>query len=869
MNDYRSNSEQAMLEDTALYCPSCGKSLTHTSSDTDYVYYQCTACKRKSRVPNNADTFKKYRFSLNKAIEDFENTGAVSEALEYPEYTYDDAQYHLYKIAVKTENFKKKHPDAETYKTVIDSGIPTPLDTNGRLMRAKLEKMLKPFPLWAKLVIIFAGACVLAACVLVAVFMGKNVKDNETGISVELDYSDVSFADKWGVTLGASEITDSSSRYSAIATILSAECEKFKIFDLNLQNGEKEIQPLGTVTVSVPVPDGFEENNVCVYHISEKGELSLLDSHISKAKGNVIFEAEHFSIYIIAERPYKVSFVPDDGTEIADQRLLWGELVTAPEEYDRVGYTFLGWYNGDTKWEFSTQVVTEDVVLTARWKGDEFTVSYDPAGGTLEDGNTQTAVFGDNYTHPTPTLYGYKFLGWYDDGVLYESGEWDRLQGLSLTARWKQTLFSVNYVTNGGVGMASAKYDSEKGAFNLPTATYSTYPEYNRFLGWYDNPELIGDAVSIIPKGSTGDKTYYAKWDLCTVYNSINATPFAIGGGRIIVDWSNESDTDLLSHTGRVGVVDSRYNNIDIGNDTTEIIFIGKSTKTYTNLQMHICGFAKDQKLTVRLVNFKFTTNEYDAIAAYEDLGSSITLAVEGDCSIGTTYAGGSIINLIDNTLTISGSGALTVTAGNGAEGKSYGGAGSDGGTAIYANSVHVIMKGKLSVFGGAGGAGKKGYNADGGDLGETGGKGGKGGIGGNAITASSVIIDSGDVNLVGGAGGAGGNGGKGDEGAFLDYDGNGGAGGAGGNGGCAISAETVTVSANAMTTGKIVGGNGANGGAGGNGGSGGINESKGGTGGAKGTGGAAISCEYSYGGGTVEITAGGDGEKGKDGWGT
>ena len=32
------------------------------------------------------------------------------------------------------------------------------------------------------------------------------------------------------------------------------------------------------------------------------------------------------------------------------------------------------------------------------------------------------------------------------------------------------------------------------------------------FIGWYDNPGLSGSPVTKIPKGSTGDKTFYAKW---------------------------------------------------------------------------------------------------------------------------------------------------------------------------------------------------------------------------------------------------------------------------------------------------------------------------------------------------------------------
>ena len=33
------------------------------------------------------------------------------------------------------------------------------------------------------------------------------------------------------------------------------------------------------------------------------------------------------------------------------------------------------------------------------------------------------------------------------------------------------------------------------------------------FLGWYDNAAFEGDAVMVILAGSTGDKTFWAKWE--------------------------------------------------------------------------------------------------------------------------------------------------------------------------------------------------------------------------------------------------------------------------------------------------------------------------------------------------------------------
>lgn len=45
-----------------------------------------------------------------------------------------------------------------------------------------------------------------------------------------------------------------------------------------------------------------------------------------------------------------------------------GKLKEPTEIPERAGYTFLGWYNGEKKWDFNSDTVTtEGIVLTAKW----------------------------------------------------------------------------------------------------------------------------------------------------------------------------------------------------------------------------------------------------------------------------------------------------------------------------------------------------------------------------------------------------------------------------------------------------------------------------------------------------------------------
>lgn len=60
---------------------------------------------------------------------------------------------------------------------------------------------------------------------------------------------------------------------------------------------------------------------------------------------------------------YTVTF--SDG--VTAQKVEHGKLVTEPQAPTKEGYTFVGWYNGKEKYDF-TKPVTKDLTLTAEWK---------------------------------------------------------------------------------------------------------------------------------------------------------------------------------------------------------------------------------------------------------------------------------------------------------------------------------------------------------------------------------------------------------------------------------------------------------------------------------------------------------------------
>ena len=111
---------------------------------------------------------------------------------------------------------------------------------------------------------------------------------------------------------------------------------------------------------------------------------------------------------------YQVAFDANGhGTPPATQMVQQGGRVPEPTAPTADGYTFEGWYNGETKWDFKTDTVTAHLTLTAKWTLNTYTIRYDLGGGSLEESNpaSYTVETGD-ITLRNPTRPGYTFAGW-------------------------------------------------------------------------------------------------------------------------------------------------------------------------------------------------------------------------------------------------------------------------------------------------------------------------------------------------------------------------------------------------------------------------------------------------------------------------
>ncbi len=170
-------------------------------------------------------------------------------------------------------------------------------------------------------------------------------------------------------------------------------------------------------TVTFKVKDGATGTVTLTPVISE-------DDFFDDNLDNIPFTTKVDTVTIKAAAPttYTVTFDADGGTPVPTaQTVEENQKATEPTAPTKEGYTFDGWYNGETKYDFSTPV-TAALTLKAKWTvvaATTYTVTFDANGGTPVPA-AQTVEAGNTATEPTaPSKDDYDFDGWYNGDTKY------------------------------------------------------------------------------------------------------------------------------------------------------------------------------------------------------------------------------------------------------------------------------------------------------------------------------------------------------------------------------------------------------------------------------------------------------------------
>lgn len=187
---------------------------------------------------------------------------------------------------------------------------------------------------------------------------------------------------------------------------------------------------------------------------------------------------------------YTLSFDTGEGTQVSPLTQDYGSSVAAPSDPSRTGYTFIGWNPA-----VPGTMPSSDSTVTAVWKVNRYTITFDSAGGAAVESITQN--YGTRISPPAaPVREGHSFGGWSS-----EIPETMPAGDMRISARWNVNSYCISFDTDGGSVIPSVRYD-----FGEPTVRPSDPVRKGyTFRGW--NSDFPSSMVS-------HDVSLKARWEI-------------------------------------------------------------------------------------------------------------------------------------------------------------------------------------------------------------------------------------------------------------------------------------------------------------------------------------------------------------------
>ncbi len=343
----------------------------------------------------------------------------------------------------------------------------------------------------------------------------QTVYDPSVNIDAYIPYDAFLPWEKYALDLSAQAYDSGTAPYAATEQILQEAVGTFALYDISLTCFSKVKQPNAPVSVTVPIPQTLRDTDLVVYRVSNTdGTYAECPSKVSREQHTITFETDHFSLFAIGERAYRVKFEAN-GAIVADVKAVFGDRVAPPADPERYGYTFDTWRTGDREWDFASDTVNGSVTLQAAWIPNNNRLLFCAAGG---EGEMDALVVPTDQSIRLPdcafTKPDYAFVGWscsLGGEAEYRAGDTFVMPAdaeTSLYAVWRWTFAVVTFDTTGGqsdVNSLILRQEEPYGALPVPTRT-----GYD-FVSWSasENGEAIEETTRVPVQEEI---TLYAVW---------------------------------------------------------------------------------------------------------------------------------------------------------------------------------------------------------------------------------------------------------------------------------------------------------------------------------------------------------------------
>ncbi len=243
-------------------------------------------------------------------------------------------------------------------------------------------------------------------------------------------------------------------------------------------------------------------------------------------------------------------------------------------------------YTGFTAPSTQTEAILADgtLVIEYQYTRNTYTLTWTTDGDALTGDYTHgTVAYGTTIAQPaTPTKTGYTFNVWSPTPAATMPAA-----NTEYTATWTAKQYNITYKDQGDAafsGVHGSGYPTKHTYGSATELVSPTKSGYN-FLGWYDNSECTGDAITTIAANSiTADITLYAKWEVAARTVTITAPT----NGTITVSYNDGSAQSFTSGS----------RNIAPGTTLT-ITAVGTSGHDLATLTVGGKGFTSGNTLTL------------------------------------------------------------------------------------------------------------------------------------------------------------------------------------------------------------------------------------------------------------------------------
>lgn len=265
------------------------------------------------------------------------------------------------------------------------------------------------------------------------------------------------------------------------------------------------------------------------------GWAAAADGEVLYQDGERITTETSLDLYAVWADAYTVTFDNDGATATVMTPRNGAIGSRIPADPSREGYTFDGWFNGETKLTAET-VISGDSTYTAKWTAITYTIAFSGGSGSTGSVESIPAAYDREVTLPRNafTRPGYSFNGWSQSSSASKGSyaEGDAVKNLTSTQGTTVTLYAawqplpvtvrlhLNYAgaeditRTGAVGSNYNYILTDAGTTRFNSITDPKRDGYI-FDGWYDAAEG-GSAIGTTYKFTAADAEdgfdMYAHW---------------------------------------------------------------------------------------------------------------------------------------------------------------------------------------------------------------------------------------------------------------------------------------------------------------------------------------------------------------------